>query len=113
MSESSRADTDTNTQVEVRYVPEATRFEATVPGSDEVAVLGVEPSSDLWVFEHTGVPKSMEGRGIGSQLVRQALAHVRKLGATIKPVCPFTAAYIKRHPEEADLVHPDFRQMVQ
>jgi predicted GNAT family acetyltransferase len=112
VSESSRGDTGAKPKVEVRYVPDSTRFEATVPGSDEVAILEVAPSSNLWVFEHTEVPKSMEGRGIGSELVRQALAHVRKLGAKIKPVCPFTAAYVKRHPEEADLVHPDFRKMV-
>lgn len=101
-----------NQTVTVRYVPEASRFEATLPGTDEVAFLEVEPSENLWVFKHTEVPKSMEGRGIGSELVRQALAHVRELGATIKPVCPFTAAYIKRHSEEADVVHPDFRWMV-
>lgn len=113
MSESSRHDAGAKPKVEVRYVPEATRFEAAVPGSDEVAVLEVEPSPNLWIFQHTEVPKSMEGRGIGSELVRQALAHVRELGVTIKPICPFTAAYIKRHPEEMDLVAPQFRQMVQ
>lgn len=102
-----------NQKVTVRYVPEASRFEATLPGSDEVAFLEVESSENLWTFKHTEVPKTMEGRGVGSELVRQALAHVRELGATIKPVCPFTAAYIKRHPEEMDVVHPDFRSLVQ
>lgn len=101
-----------NQQVTVRYVPEASRFEATLPGSEEVAFLEVVPSEGLWTFQHTEVPKSMEGRGVGSELVRQALAHVRELGATIEPVCPFTAAYIKRHPEETNVVHPDFRWMV-
>lgn len=101
-----------NQKVAVRYVPEASRFEAALPGSEEVAFLEVSPSDDLWVFRHTEVPKSMEGRGVGSELVRQALAHVRELGAKIRPICPFTAAYIRRHPEEADLVHPDFRSLV-
>src|SRR5690606_41529459 len=59
------------------------------------------------------VPESMEGRGVGSELVRQALDHVRERGVTIKPVCPFTAAYLERHPEEADVVHPDYRWMVE
>lgn len=102
-----------NESVRVRYVPEASRFEATLPGFDEVAFLKVVPSEEYWTFEHTEVPKSMEGRGVGSELVRRALDHVRQLGATIKPVCPFTASYIRRHPEEVELVHPDFRHMVQ
>jgi predicted GNAT family acetyltransferase len=113
VSESSSGDTHANTKVEVRYVPEATRFEATVPGSDEVAILEVKPSPDLWVFQHTEVPKSLEGQGIGSELVRQALRYVRELGVTIRPVCPFTAAYIRRHPDELDLVHPDFRDQIE
>lgn len=113
MSDSSKGDERTSPEVAVRYVPATTHFEATVPGSDEVAFLKVTPSSDLWTFEHTEVPESMKGRGVGSELVRQALAHVRDLGVIIKPICPFTAAYIKRHSEEADLVHPDFRWMVQ
>ncbi len=71
------------------------------------------PGPDLWVFEHTEVPESMKGRGVGSELVRQALAHVRELGVAIEPVCPFTVAYIERHPEEADVVHPDYRWKVQ
>lgn len=100
-------------EVTVRYVPESNRFEATVPGSDEVAILEVTPTDDLWIFKHTEVPKSMEGRGVGSELVHQALRHIRELGVMIRPVCPFTAAYIRRHPEELDLVHPDFRDQVE
>lgn len=113
MSESRGGGTRAKPEVKVRYLPEATRFEATVPGMDGVAVLEVTPSDDLWVFRHTEVPKSMEGKGVGSELVRQALDHVRELGVTIRPVCPFTAAYIRRHPGELDLVHPDFRDQVE
>lgn len=112
MKESPKGAERAGPEVSVRYVPEDRRFEATVRGSDEVAILKVTPSSEFWTFEHTEVPESMKGRGVGSELVRQALAHVRESGVTIKPVCEFTAAYIKRHSEEADVVHPDFRWMV-
>jgi len=113
VSGSEKDDERARPEVSVRYVPDAQRFEATVPGSDDVAFLKVKPSPEFWTFEHTEVPESMEGRGVGSELVRQALAHVRERGVTIKPVCPFTAAYLKRHSEEADVVHPDYRWMVQ
>ena len=52
-------------------------------------------------FRHTEVPKALEGRGIGSALVRGALALAKAEGLTIKARCPFVAAYIKKHPEAA------------
>ena len=45
-----------------------------------------------------------EGQGLGAVLVKGALADVRASGRRAVPVCPFVAAYVKRHPEEADIV---------
>jgi predicted GNAT family acetyltransferase len=45
-----------------------------------------------------------EGKGVASELVRWALDDVRGRGLRIVPRCPFVAAYLKRHPEYADLV---------
>jgi predicted GNAT family acetyltransferase len=59
---------------------------------------------DRTVFLHTEIDPSFEGRGIGSQLIRAALAGERAQGRMIEPRCPFVAAYIRRHPEEGDLV---------
>jgi uncharacterized protein len=36
--------------------------------------------------------------------VRGALDDMRARGLKVAPVCPFVAAYIRRHPEYADLV---------
>lgn len=113
MSKSSAVGADASMKVVVTYVPESRRFEATVSGSDEVAFLDVSAASTLWILRYAEVPKSLQGRGIGTELVRQALAHVRELGASVKPVCGFTASYIMRHPEEADLVRPVDLHMVQ
>jgi uncharacterized protein len=33
----------------------------------------------------------------------------RVVGKTVIPLCPFTAAFIRRHPEYADLVDPGLR----
>lgn len=113
MRRSSAVGVDASMKVVVTYVPESRRFEATVPGSDEVAFLDVAPGATLWILRHTEVPQSLQGRGVGTELVRQALAHLRDLGAIVKPVCPFTATYIMRHPEEANLVRPQDLHMVQ
>jgi predicted GNAT family acetyltransferase len=56
------------------------------------------------VMVHTEVGEGVEGQGLGSRLVADALADVRARGLTVTPLCPFVAAYIRTHPEEADLV---------
>jgi hypothetical protein len=50
---------------------------------------------------HTEVPKELEGRGIGSTLVRGALELAKGQGLTIKARCPFVATYIRKHPDLA------------
>ena len=53
---------------------------------------------------HTEVPEAYEGKGIGSELIRQTLEHIKQQGWTLIPLCPFVAMYLKRHPEWKDLV---------
>ncbi len=95
--------------ISVAYRPDERRFVATVPGHDEVAFLSVVPATTTWSFVHTEAPPSLRGTGVASELVRAAIAHVRALGLSIRPTCPFVLAYLKRHPEDADVVHPRYR----
>jgi uncharacterized protein len=53
---------------------------------------------------HTEVPPEFEGKGIGSQLVKQTLEQIKAEGAKIIPSCRFVAAYIKRHKEYESLI---------
>jgi predicted GNAT family acetyltransferase len=46
-------------------------------------------------------------RGLGTELVKGALDDIRERGLHVVPVCPFVAAYIRRHPEYAELVVED------
>ncbi len=58
---------------------------------------------------HTEVPASLEGKGIGSVLVKKVMAHIRAEGWKMAPLCPFVAAYLKRNPSEAEgLLAPGF-----
>ena len=50
------------------------------------------------------MPPALEGRGIGSRLVRAALEKVRAEGLKVVALCPFVKAYIEKHPEEQDLL---------
>jgi uncharacterized protein len=56
------------------------------------------------VFLHTEVDPAFQGKGVGGHLVKGALEAVRARGGKMVPVCPFVAAYLKRHPEFADIV---------
>jgi predicted GNAT family acetyltransferase len=56
------------------------------------------------IFTHTGVPSDAEGQGIGAALAKAGLDYARSEGLTIRPMCPFVASYVQRHPEYEDLV---------
>lgn len=102
-----------DTEQQVRFNEEARRYEVSLPGSDETAFLAVRRTPDSWTLRHTEVPSEFSGQGVGSALVRTALQDARAAGVTVKPVCPFIAAYIKRHQEEVNLVHPDYLSAVE
>ncbi len=77
------------------------RFELAVDGS--VAAAHYELAPGVITFTHTEVPKDLGGRGIGTRLVKGALAQVRRDGLKVVPRCPFVKAYLDKHPGEADL----------
>ena len=64
-------------------------------------------SSDKIFLTHTEVPKELEGKGIASSLIRQVLMDIEQKDLTLVPLCPFVAAYIKRHPKWRKLVLKD------
>lgn len=53
---------------------------------------------------HTEVPVELEGKGIGAKMVKMALEDIEQRGLLLIPLCPFVAAYIKRHPEWAKVL---------
>ena len=77
-------------------------FELVVDGHRAVAAYQME--DDTIVFTHTVVPEAIEGRGVGSRLIRAALDSARDRKLKVIPQCPFVAAYIQRHPEYRDLL---------
>lgn len=74
---------------------------------DDGRVIGIAeyaPSGGAHVFSHTEVLPAHEGGGVGSRLVRAALDDARRRGWTIVARCSFVAAFIRRHPDYADLL---------
>jgi uncharacterized protein len=56
------------------------------------------------IMTHAEVPVALRGGGIGSTLVKGALAMVRDRGEKVVPHCSFVAQYMRRHPETLDLL---------
>jgi predicted GNAT family acetyltransferase len=59
---------------------------------------------DHVVLLHTEVLPSLEGKGLGARLIAGALDDIRARALHVVPFCPFVRAYIRRHPDYADLV---------
>jgi len=78
------------------------RFELDAEGGTAVLVYHLEPGAITLI--HTEVPQALEGKGVGSALVRSVLDLVRARGLKLVVKCPFVAAYMKRHPEYDDLL---------
>ena len=78
------------------------RFEMLVEG--RVAFVTYRRGDGVMMLNHAEVPPELEGRGVGSQLVKATLDAVRAEGLKVMPRCSFVAAYIRRHREYADLL---------
>jgi predicted GNAT family acetyltransferase len=90
---------------EVTDNPALSRYELAVDGV--TAIAEYRRSGKVLEVTHTEVPQAVSGRGIGTALVRGMLDRIRADGLTVRPLCPFVAAVIARHPEYGDLVAVD------
>jgi hypothetical protein len=85
----------------VRDNTERHRFELDADG--QVAFSNYTRADGVITFMHTEVPPALNGRGIGSALVRGALDLARAQKLKVKAQCPFVKAYLDKHPEYSDL----------
>lgn len=79
------------------------RWVATLEGH-EAEMTYSRASASLIIIDHTGVPDTLRGRGVGPVLVRRAVEDARREGFRILPLCPFAKAQFERHPEWRDVL---------
>lgn len=89
----------------VTDAPERRRFEAHIDG-ELIGFVDYIPLPGKVIATHSQVAEEHEGKGYGSQLVRGMVELLRADGRLLQPLCPYVGAWLRRHPDEADVVDP-------
>jgi predicted GNAT family acetyltransferase len=86
--------------VEPRVVdnPDELRYELWL-GSELAGEIRYTRENGKVVLVHTEVEPRHKGEGLGNVLVQGALDDLRERGLAYRVICPFVAAYLRRHPQ--------------
>lgn len=87
----------------VAKVPDDSLFEIVVDGTRAGLTQYVEDAGRR-IFFHTEVDDAYSGQGLAGILVRDALDTTRADGLRIVAVCPYVAAFVRRHKEWDDIL---------
>lgn len=80
------------------------RYAYKADGDEEAEITFSRVSPTKIIVDHTGVPESMRGQGIGQKLAAHVVEDARTKGIRIIPLCPFFKALAQRHEEWQDVV---------
>jgi uncharacterized protein len=94
--------------MEFRDNPAKLRYEL-VDDGNVVGEILYRRHPDRIVLVHTEVAPEMEGQGLASRLVADALDDIRAKGLRVVPICPFVRSYLRHHPGYEDLVATDLQ----
>jgi predicted GNAT family acetyltransferase len=84
------------------------RYVARIPGKPEAEMTYSKAGAHILIINHTGVPDVLGGMGVGKALVEFMVQDVRTRGLKIIPLCPFTNATLRKHPEWQDILKDPF-----
>jgi len=93
-------DIDLN-QIEVIHNLEKKRFETTIDG--KLSKLDYLQNGNNFVITHVGVHPDLRGQGVAGKIVETGIEYARENSFRVVPMCSYAAAYIRRHPEYAEL----------
>lgn len=90
-------------ELDIIHNKEENRFETYIEEQTALVEYTLDENK-LLVITHTYVPKSLEGKGIAGTITKFVLEYAREHKLAVRPLCPYTAAYLQRHPEYSDLL---------
>jgi predicted GNAT family acetyltransferase len=86
--------------------PERQRYEIIAEGEAEPVAIVDYAMRDrsIILLMHTEVRPELEGKGIGTRTARLVVDHVRRTGLKAIVGCPFLTSWLRRHPDEQDIL---------
>ena len=88
-------------QIQVTHNPVENRFETWI--DEKLSKLDYIQDGKNFVITHVGVSPELRGQGIAGKIVQVGLEYAKERSLRVVPMCSYAAAYIRRHPEYAEL----------
>ena len=80
----------------------ARRYELEIGGG--VSFANYRDEDGVRAITHVETPPALRGRGYAAELMGAIVEDARGQGRALRPICPYAAAYFKRHPEAGDVL---------
>ncbi len=80
------------------------RFYIEAKDGDVAEMTFSKTGETLLIIDHTEVPPSLSGTGVGLQLVTAGVEYARANGRKVVPLCPYAAHQFRKHPEWRDVL---------
>lgn len=84
-----------NMNLKINHLKDRNRFETYVEG--HAAFVEYVVRDGYLIVAHTYVPKPLKGRGIASELVREAYSYADMEGLGCKATCSYALAWLEKH----------------
>lgn len=88
-------------ELEVIHNPAENRFEMWIDG--QLSKLDYREDGNTIVMMHVGVPPEYRGHGAAGKITQAGLEYAKARSLRVIPMCSYVAAYIRRHPQYAEL----------
>ena len=89
--------------LEVVHAPDHRRYELHLDG-ERVGLADYSVSDGVMTIPHVETVPAHRGKHFAAHLMAGVVDDVRVQRLTIRPVCPYAAAYLRRRPETHDLI---------
>lgn len=90
-------------KLEVIHNPAESRFEMWING--DLSKLDYRENGNTIVMMHVGVPLEYRSQGLAGKITQVGLEYAKEKKLRVIPMCSYVAAYIRRHPEYAELTN--------